>query len=483
MPSSMHEEVVLQVKNRPYKLTIDVEMSDVLNLTLTPEGPHADSDCWKSSFNSHYIEQVTQKTGNFKKFHVFVEMLIAALQSEGNAVVTLDLLTQSEVDQMRSASSFSHQNFKNTNGLDGQEKVYLLLIYSVAFDRVLYPLVLKRVRPSQVRQIIPQSPSTHSLAGDFNSQNQNGDVVISRRERDILLENLRLKREIESLIGERTTVERAFNQLRSETSNQFETIKHELCQLNEHNGISADEKQLVTVQMDKCYALIEQLLDELKQTQIEKQKLQFERDATVNALRKELQEVKNELLTRSTVSSRQRSLSSSSIRTSGTPQTNRTASHNTSSNRLKKSASIESISIAGRQHQQTLAKPTPTRGRSLSIRRPQPVKRDSSVGSTASTSSNQSTTSKRFDPTAYVRERQEKLQRRQSLTRNSTSTATPKTLAKQSAIAVRPSPSQYHQPDENLRRGHELKRNMQSKSVDERLHLLTTYFQQLKQVR
>lgn len=37
-------------------------------------------DIWQNTFQSAYIEEITSKTGNVKKFPVFIKMLLSALQ-------------------------------------------------------------------------------------------------------------------------------------------------------------------------------------------------------------------------------------------------------------------------------------------------------------------------------------------------------------------------------------------------------------------
>ena len=37
---------------------------------------------WRGDYKQKYIEEITNKAGNFKKFNIFVKMLIAALKKE-----------------------------------------------------------------------------------------------------------------------------------------------------------------------------------------------------------------------------------------------------------------------------------------------------------------------------------------------------------------------------------------------------------------
>ena len=49
---------------------------------------------WRGDFKQKYIEEITNKAGNFKKFSVFVKMFLTAMKQEQTDEVILDLLTQ-----------------------------------------------------------------------------------------------------------------------------------------------------------------------------------------------------------------------------------------------------------------------------------------------------------------------------------------------------------------------------------------------------
>jgi hypothetical protein len=75
------------------------------------------------------IEQVTKKTGNFKKFGIFVEM-INAIGSDDT--VSVDILTADDLKNLNN----------RTPVLMFPDKIYFIVTYAVAFDRVHYPLPL-----------------------------------------------------------------------------------------------------------------------------------------------------------------------------------------------------------------------------------------------------------------------------------------------------------------------------------------------------
>lgn len=98
------------------------------------------ADQWRGEFDANFIEDLTHKTGNFKQFSIFCNMLESALTQTSESV-TLDLLTYTDLESLRS---------RKLGGRPGacprsaqlNSKRYLILIYSVEFDRIHYPLPL-----------------------------------------------------------------------------------------------------------------------------------------------------------------------------------------------------------------------------------------------------------------------------------------------------------------------------------------------------
>ena len=48
---------------------------------------------WRGDFQQKYIEEITNKAGNYKKFPVFSKMLMTAMKKEAEEEIYLDLLT------------------------------------------------------------------------------------------------------------------------------------------------------------------------------------------------------------------------------------------------------------------------------------------------------------------------------------------------------------------------------------------------------
>ncbi|XP_078064122.1 centrosomal protein CCDC61-like, partial [Mustelus asterias] len=92
------------------------------------------SEQWRGEFEAVYIEDVTHKTGNFKQFSIFCNMLESAITKSSESV-TLDLLTYSDLELLRNRKAgvaMRHGPPPKSGALNA--KRYLILIYSVEFD-------------------------------------------------------------------------------------------------------------------------------------------------------------------------------------------------------------------------------------------------------------------------------------------------------------------------------------------------------------
>jgi coiled-coil domain-containing protein 61 len=98
---------------------------------------------WKGEFNGKYVEDITQKTGNFKKFGVFVKMMQAALKQDNDSVY-LDILTPHDLELLKSrktGTGLSNAS-QSSMALKTKEKRYLILTFKGEFEKVHYPLPL-----------------------------------------------------------------------------------------------------------------------------------------------------------------------------------------------------------------------------------------------------------------------------------------------------------------------------------------------------
>ncbi|RXN26982.1 leukemia inhibitory factor receptor-like isoform X2 [Labeo rohita] len=129
-----------EMKFRGAEFAVKVELAERLLMVEISDVVTADQ--WRGEFDPAYIEDLTRKTGNFKQFPVFCSMLESAVNKSSESV-TLDLLTYSDLELLRNRKA----------GVVGRPRAqpqspalsakrYLILIYTVEFDRIHYPLPL-----------------------------------------------------------------------------------------------------------------------------------------------------------------------------------------------------------------------------------------------------------------------------------------------------------------------------------------------------
>lgn len=99
------------------------------------------ADQWRGQFDANFIEDLTHKTGNFKQFNIFCNMLESAL-TQSSESVTLDLLTYTDLESLRNRKMGGRAGPLPSRSSQLNSKRYLILIYSVEFDRIHYPLPL-----------------------------------------------------------------------------------------------------------------------------------------------------------------------------------------------------------------------------------------------------------------------------------------------------------------------------------------------------
>lgn len=135
------------------------------------------------------VEGITAKTGNYKKFSVFVRMLVSAIHQESESVF-VDLLTYADLETLKSKKGPSQAPFKRT--IPPNNKRYLILTYAAEFDRVHYPLPLLFEEPTvqHLQSVVQQLRAQlgHSAAGAAHTGTKG-------KHQDSLLEVSRLRDE------------------------------------------------------------------------------------------------------------------------------------------------------------------------------------------------------------------------------------------------------------------------------------------------
>ncbi|CAK4755403.1 unnamed protein product [Aphanomyces euteiches] len=213
-----------------------------------------ENDRWGAHFPSLYIEELTKKTGNFKRFHTFVNMLISALNHKSESVF-IDLLTYSDLELYRKRkmgkSAPMHQA-ESTSSMHNNKR-YLILTYAVEFDRVHYPLPLSFIEnpsPDMLKKTIKRlkqalldtkSENSPQLDKQLASMQEENDSLRLRLQqlqdmRDYQDDNAslaRLKNELQSSITENKELMALYQQLRKESSKEIQSLQTEVDRLRQ----------------------------------------------------------------------------------------------------------------------------------------------------------------------------------------------------------------------------------------------------------
>lgn len=175
-----------------------VKMEVVNGLLIVEISDSTTADQWRGEFDPAYIEDLTRKTGNFKQFPIFCSMLESAVKKSSDSV-TLDLLTYADLELLRNrkAAVVSRpRSNQQTSALTA--KRYLILIYTVEFDRIHYPMPLPYVGkpdPAVLQREI------RALRAELGAINSHGVNKSDRMEIQRLREELLLLREEKEAMG------------------------------------------------------------------------------------------------------------------------------------------------------------------------------------------------------------------------------------------------------------------------------------------
>ncbi|CAH1964352.1 unnamed protein product [Acanthoscelides obtectus] len=187
---------------------------------------------WQCSYDAAYIENLTQKTGNFKQFDVFIAMIKSGLLRTSESV-TLDLLTFDDLELLR-----SRKITKNV-GANTNNRRYLIVTYVVEFDKIRYPLPLEYCGPpdplilqATIRRLEAElAKSKEELALKANHSEAKKIYYLQKRVDELTEENLQLREEVRQLS------ETFGKKPRTQVLSLQKAVNHlEKCVVNERNS-------------------------------------------------------------------------------------------------------------------------------------------------------------------------------------------------------------------------------------------------------
>ncbi|XP_022107012.1 coiled-coil domain-containing protein 61-like [Acanthaster planci] len=386
------------------------------NATLTVEvEDRLTADQWRGTFDAAYIEDLTHKTGNFKQFSIFTSMLESAINKTSESV-TLDLLTYADLETLRSRKAGAARST-----LPGAQKAalsakrYLIVTYTVEFDRIHYPLPL----PYQGK---PDPVALQETVRELRREIRRLQSQVHSDYRSNELQ--RLKKDYEELLKEKQNLDDEFLQYRREVKN---TTK----------GSAAKEVRILKT-------VIRNLEEELMNERRKFQKASSKRNQEYKNLMEEVEELRaSERNLRVRVKSLVNELAvlkSSSRRVSRSPSLPLPSSQGSASRRSM--STLERARLVGREASRERAR-LASRGRSTSRERRRPAS-VSSIGSRSPSPAGARVP--RFDPTAYTlekkrRQEEAKARRERRRSRTLSSGSQPPRSQERGRSRIRPSPS------------------------------------------
>ncbi|ORY42938.1 hypothetical protein LY90DRAFT_27024 [Neocallimastix californiae] len=228
----LNEKVLITFKNEEYVLNAyallskDGGLSSKESLVISIK-KESTNEIWKGKYTNNYVEEITKKTGNFKKFSVFIEMLFSAIKMSSKTV-TLDLLTLNDVKRLRESKGDEERTdtADSNKNKPVRNKLFLILTYSAAFDRVHYPLPLTFQGFEDEKSSIALVEKLQKEIEVLKSEKENNISEISK----LLRENDKLKYEIKQLqnLNQDSTVSISVfnNAFEEKTDHQLTRITH-----------------------------------------------------------------------------------------------------------------------------------------------------------------------------------------------------------------------------------------------------------------
>ena len=399
------------------KCTFDVSDSTSIEAQNLRTG-----DLWTAEFTSSFIENVTRKTGSFKEYPVFLEMLSDAIADKTDHVY-IELLTYSDLLALKTG--------KHLDKKTSDSKRYLILTYKVKYDTVHYPLPLQfagKISPTELQDNVTKlQTEIEHLKNQIISV---GSPQKQQKHSTCCKENLELKKELLSMK----------KQGKNDQSKLIHTLQEALRNL-ESDLIR--EKNKYQRSLDKKNSECKQLISEVENLRSENR-----------ALTVKLRSVTTELniAKRNKLHTYQYNRNSKSV----TPES-RSYQHSRSNSRgrvtpsdRRRSGSVDRSrdSVDRRSRGSSMERSVYTRRNSSSRSNSRNSARSApEIRTKARTPSPAGARFPRFDPSAYVRDRQQKIKENSSRRDRDTKTRTYLPRARSTPLE-KPSPSNslYHKP-------------------------------------
>ncbi|CAK9096354.1 unnamed protein product [Durusdinium trenchii] len=262
-------EYVLSMAGDTESLSIDVEHAE-------------DGRRWRSRFSASFVEEITRKTGNAKKFDVFVRMLLSALAQESESVY-LDILTARDLEMLRRHANPQGPPTANPVAAPS-DKRYVILTYRAEFDKVHYPLPLppdERSQEDVLRGMVGRLKSELAQAHETIAALQGVPAPIEPDKEQLHLLQIQNKQLSEGL----QAMQKEAEQLRAELR----------LRQGQQNHARDDEVLRLRNELTRCKGEVKSLKDELKQRELAQKRAREKEAAELRAERQKADRLQSQL--------------------------------------------------------------------------------------------------------------------------------------------------------------------------------------------
>ncbi|GFO03898.1 coiled-coil domain-containing protein 61 [Plakobranchus ocellatus] len=400
------------IRGHDYVVSLDCTGNDSMVVQVEDR---LSADQWRASFDAQYIEDLTHKTGNFKQFNIFVSMLESAI-SKTSESVCLDLLTYNDLETLRqkksgAASSTVKSSMPAQRSAHITSKRYLILTYTVEFDRIHYPLPLPYVgkpNPQALQEEIRvlrsdlKKARQHQPGGDNRMEKLLRDYRRLEREKaELEQEFAAFRREVRLSSGGNAVKD--IRTLKAVVRNLEEQLMKEKTRYQRNTNKRSQEYRDLLEEVEELRASERNLRVRLKSLTNELAMYKRGRSTTRTNSKDRAGSGDRLSATRNTSSSRYRSLSNDRVPSRLGPGERRSTSRERPNN-IRRSNSSEQLSLRG-----SFNSGSGVRGRSNSFDRNNSSANKGNLSSRNNRSRTPSPAARRFNPTAYIKEKERRL--------------------------------------------------------------------------
>ncbi|OAF71983.1 CHMP2a [Intoshia linei] len=223
----INKNLLLNTKVGPYSLIIRLEdfEANLKNINIFLKNVETKL-CWADTFNNKYIEKMSKKSGSYKSFNIFCDM-IRLYQTEQCPEISLTILTYEDLEKIQRMKT-NRQDCKFVR--DIHNKRYLVLTYTSRFDTVQYPLPLPLV--TDVVTISESIPYCENINQTGNNTEKSLQSIVSQLKSHMKKERREFRQHISDTEYENRRLQETINTMKKEEKRLIARVKQLSTQLS-----------------------------------------------------------------------------------------------------------------------------------------------------------------------------------------------------------------------------------------------------------